>query len=276
MPVRSARTLESRHTAAAWRQHEVLGPAKARILVVAAFAFLAVWAVPDRAAADEIPAAAPARPSPAAAVSIPLPENQVCLECHRVPDYNQSSHRVVGCTACHEEVLSQTKEEHQTSSGSALAGHALRLELSERCGKCHAGAVLETYQLSFHRAALDLGGRSTAACADCHPAHTVLPASDPRSSVAPANLPATCGQQGCHSGAGAAFVAGKVHSSPLHQGPWSPVRIIWKAFIVLILFDTLKDGPIVLFELARRLRRRRPAEPPAQSLAAEVGKHVSN
>ena len=246
-----------------WRQHGVLGLIAARGPAVAALVFLGLFAVPVIAAADGV-------------ASAPLPENQVCLDCHKDPTYNQSSHRVVSCVACHEEVLSQTREEHTAAVGTVLTDHALRLQLSERCGKCHAGAVLDTYRQSFHWAALELGGRSTAGCADCHPAHGVLPASDPRSSVAPANLPVTCGRQGCHPGADAAFTAGKVHSSPQHQAPWSPVRVIWKAFIVLILFDTLKDGPIILFELMRRLRRRPPAMVAQPQAATEVGRHVSD
>lgn len=211
--------------------------------------------------------------SPAAGVTLPLPENRLCLDCHgqgsltaarggqQVPlhlsadAYDQSAHGVIQCVRCHEGVLSETLDEHQAPNPEALTGRPLRIQVSEECGKCHAGAVLETYRHSFHWAGLELGGQSTASCADCHDAHNALPASDPRSTVAKANLPATCDQTACHPGATPAFVSGTVHTSPQTQQPWSPSRIIWKAFIVLILFDTLKDGPIILFELMRNLRR---------------------
>lgn len=291
MQVRSARTLEPESTPYKGRHGKKSGSA-AQVLAVAAFVLLGLLASPGRALAES-PAATvpPSAERPSTAVSVPLPENSLCLDCHQdrnqvmtkgeiqvslyvsPEDYNSSSHKVVSCVACHEEVLKQTEEQHKSSAGTILTGHALRLQMSERCGKCHAGAVLATYRESFHWAELDLGGRKTAACGDCHAAHSVLPADDPRSSVAAANLPATCGQQGCHPGATPAFTAGVVHSSPMRQGPWSPVRIIWKAFIILILFDTLKDGPIILFELVRRIRRR-PAVP--SLTAAEVGSHVSD
>lgn len=291
MQVRSARTLEPKGTPLEGLHGRETG-FMTQVLVVAAFVFFGLLASPGRVLAEG-PAATVPPPDqrPSTAVSVPLPENKVCLDCHKDPnqvmtkgqiqvslyvspeDYNSSSHKVISCVACHEEVLKQTEEQHKSVAGTILTGHALRLQMSERCGKCHAGAVLATYRESFHWAELDLGGRKTAACADCHAAHAVLPADNPRSSVAAANLPATCGQQGCHPGATPAFTAGLVHSSPMRQGPWSPVRIIWKAFIVLILFDTLKDGPIILFELIRRLRRRT-AVP--SLTATEVGSRVSD
>ena len=38
-------------------------------------------------------------------------------------------------------------------------------------------------------------------CSDCHTPHHNLAADDPRSSIHPDNLPATCGASGCHSAA---------------------------------------------------------------------------
>ena len=49
-------------------------------------------------------------------------------------------------------------------------------------------------------------------CASCHGVHNIFPSSDPRSTVNPKNLAATCGK--CHAGAGTRFVIGPVHVSP--------------------------------------------------------------
>jgi len=69
------------------------------------------------------------------------------------------------------------------------------LKTPETCGGCH-GEKYSTYRDSFHGESTYLGFLTGAICSDCHTPHTNLPASDPRSSVAPANLPQTCGH--CH------------------------------------------------------------------------------
>jgi cytochrome b subunit of formate dehydrogenase len=46
-------------------------------------------------------------------------------------------------------------------------------------------------------------------CASCHGVHNILPSSDPRSTVNPANLDVTCGQ--CHKGVTQKFTLNKVH-----------------------------------------------------------------
>ncbi|MGE3958178.1 MAG: hypothetical protein AB7H96_15790 [Vicinamibacterales bacterium] len=91
------------------------------------------------------------------------------------------------------------------------------------CVACHddeermarAGADTEavaSYRRSFHSKAITFGATSAAVCQDCHTAHRVLPASDARSSIAAAALPATCGQSACHPGARANFaVSGANH-----------------------------------------------------------------
>ncbi len=272
MPLRSAWTLESGSTRGnGRRQCEDPGRTSAWAFVLAAAVLSALLVSPGRAlAADSTAGGTAARPS--SVVSLPLPENERCLECHGEKSlsagqggatvslyvdptaYNDSRHGVIACVSCHEAVQAQSAEEHKTAAAALPAGRALRIAISRNCGKCHAGKTLATYQQSFHWAGLNLGGTSTASCADCHDAHQALPASDARSTVAQANLPTTCGQQGCHPGADKALAAAPVHTSPQAQGPWSPARLIWKAFIILILFDTMKDGPIVLFELIRRLR----------------------
>jgi predicted CXXCH cytochrome family protein len=71
-----------------------------------------------------------------------------------------------------------------------------RMQVTPICGSCHKGRFA-TYQDTFHSQLGLLGGYvQTARCWDCHGAHEILPASDPRSPIAPANLVTTCGK--CH------------------------------------------------------------------------------
>lgn len=64
------------------------------------------------------------------------------------------------------------------------------------CGSCHAGQQAE-YDRSHHAKAVAGGNSNAATCVDCHGSpHVLLPASDPKSRVSHANIPATCGA--CH------------------------------------------------------------------------------
>ena len=72
--------------------------------------------------------------------------------------------------------------------------------------------AVSSYRRSFHYKAITFGSLQPAVCPDCHTAHRILPPTDPKSSVAPAALPATCGQTACHAGARASFaVSGANH-----------------------------------------------------------------
>jgi hypothetical protein len=72
--------------------------------------------------------------------------------------------------------------------------------------------AVSSYRRSFHYKAITFGVLQAAVCQDCHTTHRILAPSDPRSSVAPAALPATCGQASCHPGARSHFaVSGANH-----------------------------------------------------------------
>ena len=87
------------------------------------------------------------------------------------------------------------------------------------CAKCHRTGqraalryngtqtqVVEHYVESIHgKGLLQSGLTVTANCADCHTPHHELPSRDPRSSVNPRNVAATCGR--CHQGIQEMFTA---------------------------------------------------------------------
>ena len=56
---------------------------------------------------------------------------------------------------------------------------------------------LSQYLTSVHGKRLKQGDSKVAACVDCHGVHNILPVSDTRSPVYPANVAATCAH--CHS-----------------------------------------------------------------------------
>ena len=100
---------------------------------------------------------------------------------------------------------------------------AWRLKVTGECGTCHA-QVVDSFRRTFHGKVTELGFTSVAACADCHGAHDILPASNPQSMVAKARLVETCGK--CHAGANARFVAYDPHPNP---GDYRRSHVLWWA-----------------------------------------------
>jgi len=111
-----------------------------------------------------------------------------------------------------------------------------RMQSTPICGSCHKDK-LSTYRDTFHSQLGSLGGYvETAHCWDCHGAHDVLPASDPRSPIAPANLVVTCGR--CHAGANASFVQYQPHANA-HNRKLNPALYFIRLFMNLLLAGTL-------------------------------------
>lgn len=98
-----------------------------------------------------------------------------------------------------------------------------RLAVTGECGTCHA-QVVDSFRRTFHGKVTELGFTSVAACADCHGAHAILPASNPESTIAKGRLVETCGR--CHAGANARFVAYDPHPNP---SDYSRSKVLWWA-----------------------------------------------
>jgi formate dehydrogenase gamma subunit len=141
------------------------------------------------------------------------------------------------CTDCHgEHEILATGE-----AGSPV--HPARVS-SATCGRCHGDERLvrrlnlpadrvPTFQESFHGLSARSGRQTVANCASCHGIHEILPSSDPRSTVHPANLPRTCGA--CHPGAGERYALGLVHVKSGSADEHWTVRLIRAAYLFAIL-----------------------------------------
>jgi Outer membrane cytochrome MtrC/MtrF-like, domains II/IV/Cytochrome c7 and related cytochrome c len=123
------------------------------------------------------------------------------------------------------------------------------------CGNCHK-ARLRSYRDTFHGQVTALGFVATARCWSCHRNHEILPPSDPRSSIAPRNLPATCGK--CHGHVSKSFVTYEPHPDP-HNRALNPALYYAKWFMnLLLLFVFVSFGLHTLLWLVRsRMARRR-------------------
>lgn len=146
---------------------------------------------------------------------------------------------------------------------------------SVTCGRCHDDErLVQKYNLpkdkvpafedSFHGLAGRAGSQSVANCASCHGVHNILPSSDPRSTVHPANLAKTCGA--CHPGAGERFAIGPVHVTSATRSEHAAVRFVRVAYLTLIPatlgFMLLHHG----LDFLRKLRRGRAAHGSAATL----------
>jgi hypothetical protein len=123
---------------------------------------------------------------------------------------------LLGCVDCHGGDPGAHRDadaSHDESKG-FLRGFAegrIRERIPSLCGDCHADPIrmapyglptdqLAHYKVSNHGKALFGHGDTTVAvCTDCHGAHGILAAKDPRAPTAAARQPATCGR--CHTDA---------------------------------------------------------------------------
>ncbi len=120
----------------------------------------------------------------------------VCSDCH-------TAHQIVGPTGKFK-----------------LASDAL-------CGKCHLPR-LRQYLQTYHGRAHDLGSQSVAACFDCHGTHTILPASDPNSTLSVGNRLTTC--QKCHADATAQFTSYRAHADYRDRQHYP---VLYWAFVIM-------------------------------------------
>jgi hypothetical protein len=145
--------------------------------------------------------------------------------------------------------------------------------------------AVRSYKRSFHYKAITFGARETAVCQDCHTTHRIRDASDSRSSVAAAALPATCGQTACHPGAGARFaVSGanhldlRVKREPILWAEEWLFRLLTGGTLAMLLVGIVLDlqkkfGWIALARRsARRVWRWRNAVPAAARRTSRVAR----
>ncbi|HSC78015.1 MAG TPA: cytochrome c3 family protein, partial [Candidatus Acidoferrales bacterium] len=163
------------------------------------------------------------------------------------------------CTDCH--------GEHRILSPRDLGSPVFPTIIPlQTCGRCHSDLRLSekyglprdkvpSYEDSYHGLAGRAGVQSVANCASCHGVHDILPSSDARSHVNPANLAQTCGQ--CHPGAGTRFALGPVHIVET-EARFTAVYYIRLLYLPLIWFTI--GGMLLhnLLDFIRKARRRAP------------------
>lgn len=162
-----------------------------------------------------------------------------CHGSHYVTSPNEPRSQIsTTCSNCHSEIYSQYKESihgsalidednpdvpvctdcHGVHNIQDPRTEQFRIDTPEMCANCHADPelmgkynlpsdVYDLYELSWHgvdvsvyKARWPTIWHNSAVCTDCHGTHGILATDDPKSSVNPDNLLATC--QKCHPDAG--------------------------------------------------------------------------
>jgi cytochrome b subunit of formate dehydrogenase len=163
------------------------------------------------------------------------------------------------CTHCHgEHGILNVSDPRSPVSPSRLA--------EATCSPCHESASLnEKYDLptgrlqtfvdSYHGLKSKAGDKLVANCASCHGAHRILPASDPTSSINPANLSRTCGT--CHPNITPSIARTPIHATAngRYQGWPRFVQIVYTLLIALIIGAMTIHWLIDLFRQIRNVMR---------------------
>lgn len=106
------------------------------------------------------------------------------------------------------------------------------LGVVEECGTCHE-RLYTTYFETYHGKVTRLGFSLAAMCSDCHTPHNMRSASDPESTVFPANVVETCST--CHPGANTNFARYKVHADPRDRRESGILYWTWLAMTSLLI-----------------------------------------
>jgi len=123
------------------------------------------------------------------------------------------------------------------------------------CSDCHTERGESYFDHNYHGKETHLGRYDVATCADCHGAHRNLPASDPRSTVNPANVLQTCRQ--CHADAPPNFADIEIHvgGGPL---PSDPKLAAVTLYMLVILTGTfLFFGAVMVLAIGHEWGTRR-------------------
>lgn len=173
---------------------------------------------------------------------------KTCSPCHQEISkvYGESIHGTAvlkgnldspTCTNCHgeHEIFSPDDPRAMVAPGNVsrqvCAACHNSVRLTEKYGMS-AGQVA-SFEDSYHGLASRAGSIEVANCASCHGVHNIKPSSDPTSTVHKSNLAKTCGQEGCHPGAGENFARGPVHVA-IDMKAGSPI-LYWIRYVYITL-----------------------------------------
>jgi len=196
-----------------------------------------------------------------------------CTDCHS--DVKAVPHAArlkrADCSSCHSEVAATyAKSRHVLTFGKSPIGNApvcvdchgahaiqkvsslaYKQTIPNVCGKCHGGRE-STYLDTYHGKAITLGRAATATCVDCHGDHSILPVSDPQSTLSSVNVLGTCRK--CHPQASKGFSTFLVHIKPTSTKAPPIVFAVAMFYLVMIVVVFAFGGIHTLLYVYRGLK----------------------
>ena len=168
----------------------------------------------------------------------------ICGACHAdiSEEYGHSVHgQAVSRGVMQAPVCIDCHGEHSILAPSNAASTVHSSHIRDTCAQCHGDVTLArrfglpsdrivSFDASFHGLATKSGAETVANCASCHGVHNIRASSDPKSTIHPKNLAATCGK--CHAGAGQRFALGPIH---LARGGAEPTPVKWVRYIYWLI-----------------------------------------
>ncbi|MFA5805613.1 MAG: cytochrome c3 family protein [Melioribacteraceae bacterium] len=155
-----------------------------------------------------------------------------CAQCHlgvyeefkssiHSPDVTKTDQKLPVCNDCH--------RSHEINR---VDLNDFRTQIINQCGKCHE-KVSETYFDTFHGKVSKLGSIRAARCYDCHGAHNILPASNPKSKLSHNNIIETC--QTCHPNSNRKFVGYLTHATHHNRDKYPYLYYTFWAMVFLLV-----------------------------------------
>jgi 5-methylcytosine-specific restriction endonuclease McrA len=171
-----------------------------------------------------------------------------CGKCHAGPkqDYEAGIHGQSAATG--NSLAPVCVDCHTTHQIADVRTAAWQMKTTATCGGCHQ-EKLETYRDTFHAQVSSLGYIETARCWDCHGFHDIRPGTDRKSTIAKANLEATCGK--CHSGVTKSFVSYQPHADRHNRHDYPA---LWASSIFMNMLLASVLGFFALHTLAWLMR----------------------
>ncbi len=153
--------------------------------------------------------------------------------------------KVPGCVTCHD------------AHGTRPAGsRAFIAAVATECSGCHTERGESFFDGNYHGKETSLGREDVAVCSDCHGAHAVLPADDPRSTIGAPNLLSTC--RGCHRSVPPNFADIVIHvdGAPLPADGRLRLVTLYMTVLLVVTFALFGAHTVLSIRHAWRLARR--------------------
>ena len=192
-----------------------------------------------------------------------------CAKCHRgiYEEFEASVHSPL-VTRNSKAKLPVCSDCHSSHTIGRTDTEGFRLAIMGQCGTCHR-ELAESYFDTYHGKVSRLGFLKTAKCYDCHGAHDMLPAWNPRSHLSRQNIVATCAK--CHPGSNRRFAGYLTHATHHDQKKYPALFFVFWGMTGLLVGTFFMAGLHTLAWLPRSLQYRRQLE---ESHALESPMHV--